>query len=42
MTEYRRIYRPGGIYFFTLILADRRQDWLISHIAALKQSVRIE
>lgn len=42
MTEYRRIYRPGGIYFFTLTLADRRQNWLTSHIAALKQSVRIE
>ncbi|HUE93801.1 REP-associated tyrosine transposase [Pseudomonas sp.] len=42
MTEYRRIYRPGGTYFFTLTLADRRQDWLISHIAALKQSVHAE
>jgi putative transposase len=42
MTEYRRIYRSGGIYFFTLTLADRRQNWLTSHLAALKQSVRIE
>ena len=42
MTEYRRIYRPGGTYFFTLTLADRRQDWLFSHIAALKQSVHAE
>ncbi|SHL38493.1 REP-associated tyrosine transposase [Phytopseudomonas punonensis] len=38
MTDYRRHYRPGGIYFFTLVLADRRQEWLVSHIAALRQS----
>ena len=33
MTNYRRHYRAGGIYFFTLVLADRRQGWLVSHIA---------
>jgi len=42
MTDYRRQYRTGGTYFFTLVLADRRQHWLVSHIAALRQSVREE
>nr|WP_288454134.1 transposase [uncultured Pseudomonas sp.] len=39
MTNYRRHYQAGGTYFFTLVLADRRQDWLVSHIAALRQSI---
>ncbi|TBU72670.1 transposase [Pseudomonas daroniae] len=42
MTGYRRHYRAGGVYFFTLTLADRRRDWLVSHIDVLRQSVREE
>jgi len=42
MTDYRRLCRPGGLYFFTLTLADRRRNWLISHIEALRQSFRAE
>jgi len=42
MTDYRRLYRPGGIYFFTLTLADRRRDWLTRYIEALRHSFRAE
>lgn len=42
MTNYRRHYRPGGTYFFTLTLADRRSDWLVRHINLLRTSMRSE
>lgn len=42
MTNYRRHYRPGGTYFFTLTLADRRSDWLVRHIDLLRTSIRSE
>lgn len=42
MTNYRRQYRPGGTYFFTLTLADRRSDWLVRHIDRLRASIRSE
>jgi len=39
MPEYRRHHVPGGTYFFTLALADRRSDLLVREIAALRAAV---
>lgn len=40
MPAYRRLYIPGGTYFFTVNLADRSRRLLTDHIAALRQSWR--
>lgn len=41
MPDYRRYRIPGGCYFFTVNLLERgRNDLLIRHIDALRQSVR--
>jgi putative transposase len=40
MPNYRRLWRPGGTYFFTVNLLDRNQDLLILHIDSLRQAVR--
>lgn len=40
MPEYRRYRVPGGTYFFTVNLLERRSDLLVRHIAALRESVR--
>jgi REP-associated tyrosine transposase len=40
MPNYRRNRVPGGTFFFTVNLLDRRSDLLIRHIAALRQAVR--
>ncbi len=39
MPEYRRHRVPGGTYFFTLALANRRSDLLVREIAALRAAV---
>jgi len=36
MVRYRRNYVPGGTYFFTVTLHDRRADWLVRHVDALR------
>ena len=36
MTNYRRNFVPGGSYFFTVNLADRRWRLLVEHIALLR------
>jgi putative transposase len=36
MSRYRRLYVPGGTYFFTLNLAVRGDDLLVRHIEALR------
>ena len=36
MPEYRRNLVPGGTYFFTVALADRRSDLLVREIASLR------
>ncbi len=36
MTAYRRLYIPGGTFFFTVRLADRRSDLLVRRIALLR------
>jgi REP-associated tyrosine transposase len=40
MVRYRRNLVPGGTYFFTATLADRRSSILIEHVAALRTAVR--
>jgi putative transposase len=39
MPDYRRNRVPGGTYFFTLALADRRSDLLVREINALRAAV---
>jgi len=36
MVRYRRNFVPGGTYFFTVTLRDRRASLLVDHIAALR------
>jgi putative transposase len=40
MTNYRRNFIPGGSYFFTLNLADRRLQLLTAHIDRLRAAFR--
>ena len=40
MTNYRRFRVPGGTYFFTVNLLERRSDLLVRHIDALREAVR--
>jgi REP element-mobilizing transposase RayT len=40
MTRYRRNFLPGGRYFFTVNLADRRLWLLIEHIDLLRAAFR--
>lgn len=40
MTNYRRIFVPGGRYFFTVNLADRRAQLLTDHIDLLVAAFR--
>ena len=40
MPDYRRNRVPGGTYFFTVNLLDRRSDLLVTQIGLLRASVR--
>jgi putative transposase len=40
MTDYRRNFTPGGSYFFTVNLADRRQSLLTTHVDILRAIFR--
>jgi putative transposase len=40
MTRYRRNFVPGGSYFFTVNLADRRSRLLTEHIELLRTAFR--
>ncbi len=40
MPNYRRLFIPGGTYFFTLTLADRSSDLLVRHVGELRASWR--
>ncbi|MEH6739240.1 MAG: transposase [Sulfitobacter sp.] len=40
MSRYRRMYVPGGTYFFTVNLADRGSDLLIREIDLLRSAYR--
>ncbi len=39
--RYRRAKTPGGTYFFTVNLADRRSDALVRHIDDLRTAVNM-
>ena len=39
MSNYRRYFVPGGCYFFTVNLLERRQSLLIDHIDILRDAV---
>ena len=41
MVRYRRNFVPGGTYFFTVTVADRRSSVLIDHIVSLRRAFRI-
>jgi putative transposase len=40
MAEYRRHFVPGGSYFFSVVLADRRSRLLTQHIGDLRAAFR--
>src|SRR5487761_2415369 len=40
MTNYRRNFVPGGSFFFTVNLADRRSGLLTTHIEKLRSAFR--
>ena len=40
MPDYRRCRVPGGTYFFTVNLLERRQDTLVRHVDRLREAVR--
>jgi putative transposase len=40
MVRYRRNFVPGGTYFFTVTLADRRSTVLIDHVSKLREAFR--
>lgn len=40
MVQYRRNFVPGGTYFFTVTLADRRSSLLTDHADALLAAIR--
>jgi putative transposase len=42
MPTYRRNHVPGGVYFFTVAIAERRRDLLVRHIDQLKAAIRQE
>jgi putative transposase len=39
MPNYRRAFVPGGCWFFTVNLHDRRKTFLVDHIDALREAV---
>jgi putative transposase len=41
MVRYRRQRIPGGCFFFTVTLRDRRATWLTDHIDLLRDAMRI-
>ena len=41
MVRYRRNFVPGGTYFFTVTLADRRSRALVENVGALRSAFRL-
>jgi putative transposase len=41
MVRYRRNLLPGGTFFFTAVLADRRSSLLVDHIDVLRAAFRL-
>ena len=40
MVKYRRYHQPGSTYFFTLVLQDRKSNWLTKYIKQLGDAMR--
>ena len=40
MPNYRRVWVPGGTYFFTVNLLERRRTLLVDHVSALRDAFR--
>jgi putative transposase len=40
MVNYRRNFLPGGTYFFTVTLRNRRADLLVRHVHLLREAFR--
>ena len=40
MPNYRRNFRPGGTFFFTVNLLERDRDLLVRHVDVLREAVR--
>lgn len=40
MVLYRRNFLPGGTYFFTVTLVDRRSKVLVENVGALRNAFR--
>ena len=40
MVRYRRNFVPGGTFFFTVTLADRRSSLLVDHVGLLRAAFR--
>jgi len=40
MVRYRRNFVPGGAFFFTVTLNDRRSSALVDHVALLRAAFR--
>jgi REP element-mobilizing transposase RayT len=40
MVRYRRNFVPGGTFFFTVTLDDRRSSALVEHVALLRAAFR--
>jgi putative transposase len=41
MSNYRRVWVPGGTYFFTVNLLQRDRSLLVDHLGALRTSFRV-
>lgn len=41
MSKYRRLYHPGGTYFFTVVAAARGQSVLTDHVDLLRAAYRV-
>ena len=39
MVKYRRYRVRGGVYFFTVVLKDRRSDLLVRHVDILRKAI---
>lgn len=41
MPDYRRVWVPGGTYFFTVNLLERERTLLVDHLDALRAALRL-
>jgi putative transposase len=42
MPDFRRNWVPGGTYFFTVALLERKRDWLVAEIGLLDSVRRVK